>query len=81
MILDFSRHSNEHQEVRMIRSAALLLTLALSLAGCSADHVRQGVYDAIKVQNDLQSAPSERVGKPESPDYQTYERMRKEQNR
>lgn len=49
------------------------------LAGCSTGNVSQGIYDGIKVRNDLQSSPAERYGKPETPDYQEYERMRKEQ--
>ncbi len=64
----------------MIRFAIILLAL-FPLAGCTADHLRQGMYEALKTRNDLQSAPSERIGKPDAPDYQTYDRMRREQSR
>lgn len=67
----------------MIRSAMLLLTVLglLLLAGCAADNVRHGLYEGFRVRNDLQSLPPERVGKPDSPDYREYERLRKEQSR
>ncbi len=67
----------------MIRPATVLLALLAlsSLAGCTADNLRQGVYEGLRTRNDLQSSPPERIGKPESPDYQTYDRMRREQNR
>lgn len=35
------------------------------------------MYEGIRVRNDLQSSPSERLGKTETPDYDTYQRMRK----
>jgi len=66
----------------MIRFAVLLffiLWLQL-LVGCSVKQVTTGVYEGFRVQNDLQSSPAERVGKPESPDYGQYEQMKKEQN-
>ena len=67
----------------MIRTVTLLLIgLGLSLmAGCTADNVRHGLYEGFRVRNDLQRSPPERAGKPESPDYLEYERLRKEQSR
>lgn len=66
----------------MIRFVAwFLFVLWLQLfVGCSVKHVTTGIYEGIRVQNDLQSSPSERLGKPESPDYGQYEQMKKEQN-
>lgn len=58
-----------------------LVSTLFSLAACSAEQVKRGFYDGIRARNDLQSAPSERVGKPEPPDYPAYQRMRKEQGR
>lgn len=65
----------------MLRSAAILfIVLCLQLlAGCTADKVTRGLYDGIWVRSDLQSPPSERFGKPDQPDYQEYERLKKEQ--
>ena len=60
---------------------AMLLLIMLSLllsSSCTGDNVRHGLYEGIRTRNDLQSSPSERFGKPESPDYPEYERMRKE---
>lgn len=67
----------------MIRSTLLLLTLLclLLFTGCAADNIRHGLYEGFRTQSDLQNSPPERVGKPESPDYLEYERLRKEQNR
>ena len=64
----------------MLRCMAVLcITLCLQiLAGCSTGNLSRGFYDGIKVQSDLQSSPDERFGKPEAPDYQEYERMKKE---
>jgi len=36
------------------------------------------MYEGIKVQRDLQASPQERIGNSDTPDYQSYERMRKE---
>ena len=65
-----------------IRFVALLLFVLLLqlLVGCSVKHVTTGIYEGFRVQNDLQSSPAERVGRPESPDYGQYEQMKKEQN-
>lgn len=66
----------------MIRSVILLAVLGLLLlAGCSTDNLKHGLYEGFRVRNDLQSSPPERGDKPVSPDYQEYERLRKEQNR
>ena len=53
----------------------------LLMTGCSKDNVIHGVYDGFRVRNDLQSSPPERDGRPESPDYTEYERMRKERSK
>ena len=65
----------------MYRFAMLVLPMLLMLlfSGCTGENVRHGLYEGIRTRNDLQSSPAERLGKPESPDYQEYERMRKEQ--
>lgn len=52
----------------------------LLFEGCSVDNVRQGLYEGVRTRNNLQSSPSERAGKPETPDYREYERLRKEQD-
>jgi hypothetical protein len=52
----------------------------LLLTGCSKENLIQGMYDGVRTHNDLQSTPLERAGKPDSPDYLEYERMRKEQS-
>lgn len=65
----------------MFRYAVILFSLLWLqlLAACSADNLTRGLYDGVRVRNDLQSAPSERFGKPQEPDYPEYERLRKEQ--
>ena len=62
-----------------MRYALLLLTLLglLLLAGCTADHLKQGLYEGLRTRNDLQSSPAERIGKPDSPNYQEYERLQR----
>ena len=64
----------------MLRVCFILLSVLCwqLLAGCSTDHLARGLYDGIRVHNDLNSPPSERLGKQEAPDYRDYERMRKE---
>lgn len=66
----------------MFRYIMLLLTMLciMLFSGCTGDNVRHGLYDGIRTRNDLQCSPPERFGKPESPDYQEYERLRKEQH-
>ena len=65
----------------MARTSILIMLLALALlAGCAADHLRGGLYDAFRVRNDLQSSPAERLGQPDSPNYAEYERQRQERN-
>lgn len=64
----------------------LCLLMAMSfcagaLGGCSADHMKRGVYEGVRVRNDLQSSPQERIGRPETPPYPEYERLKKEQGR
>lgn len=56
----------------------LLIVAAALIVGCTGNSVRHGLYEGIKVQRDLQTPPSERAGNREAPDYQSYERMRKE---
>ncbi|MBJ6800549.1 hypothetical protein [Geomonas propionica] len=51
---------------------------ALLIVGCAGSSVKRGLYEGIKVQRDLHATPSERADRGESPDYQSYERMRKE---
>ncbi len=54
-----------------------IFALALS-AGCTTDAVWRGLYEGVRVHNDLHSTPPERAGQPASPDYTAYERMRSE---
>ncbi len=66
--------------LHLCRTKFVLIVLGLSLfAGCTADNVRQGLYEGFRTRNDLQSTPPERTGKPESPNYSEYERLKKEQ--
>ncbi|MBJ6726556.1 hypothetical protein [Geomesophilobacter sediminis] len=65
---------------RMITLPAALVIIS-SLCGCSAEHVKQGIYEGIKTRNELQSSPQERIGKPEQPSYSDYKRQREEQPR
>jgi hypothetical protein len=67
----------------MIRFTSLLfiLLVPVSIVGCTVDHVKQGFYEGFRVRNDLQTSPQERLGKPESPNYQQYEQLKKEQLR
>ena len=59
---------------RIVVVAAFLL-----MAGCSAQSVYTGLYEGVRVKNQLDATPSERFGKPEPPaDYQQYEIMRRE---
>lgn len=64
----------------MFRFVTLLLTALglLFLAGCTTDHLKQGFYEGLRVRNDLQTSPAERIGKPESPNYSEYERLKNE---
>ncbi|KAF0218957.1 MAG: hypothetical protein FD174_2473 [Geobacteraceae bacterium] len=64
----------------MIRPVTKMLTMIglIMIGGCATDNMRQGLYEGFRVQSNLQSSPPERVGKPESPNYQDYERLKKE---
>lgn len=61
----------------MKRFTVLLGALVLC-AGCTTAGVRRGLYEGVRVRNDLQSTPQERAGQPGTPDFTTYERMRSE---
>lgn len=64
----------------MRHAAVLSIVLCLLLlAGCSGNSLARGIYEGIRVRNELQSSPPERFGRPETPDFQEYERRRKEQ--
>ena len=65
----------------MFRFVMLVFTMLLLplFTGCTGENVRHGLYEGLRTRNDLQSPPPERFGKPESPDYSEYERLRKEQ--
>ena len=63
-----------------LRISTLFILLGLPcFTGCTADNMRQGLYEGIRTRNDLQNSPAERAGKPEAPDYREYERQRKDQ--
>lgn len=59
----------------------IMLTLMTILAGCTTAQVRGGMYEGLRVRNDLQQSPAERLGKPEAPSFSDYERQRREQTR
>jgi hypothetical protein len=50
------------------------------MVGCAADSVTHGLYEGIKVRRELQASPPERFGNSDTPDYRSYERMRKERS-
>lgn len=61
-----------------MRATLLLVTITL-LGGCSWQQVSQGVYEGVRVRDQLGSTPAERAGKPELPaDYGSYDSQRKE---
>jgi hypothetical protein len=64
-----------------IISLLIMVTLVAVLAGCTTNQVRGGLYEGFRVRNDLQNSPAERVGKPEAPNFNEYERQRREQTR
>lgn len=55
----------------------ILLTFFWLIAGCSGDNLKQGLYESLRVHSDLQSTPSERIGKPEPPTYNEYQQLKK----
>ncbi|MDD2367498.1 MAG: hypothetical protein PHN84_15205 [Desulfuromonadaceae bacterium] len=58
----------------------LLSFISLSLSGCVKDYsFSRAVYEGVQTRDRLQSAPSERAGKPEPLNYQQYEEERKRQ--
>jgi len=60
--------------LRIVAVAAFLFMTA-----CSTRSVYTGLYEGVRVKNQLDATPSERFGKPEPPaDYQQYEMMRRE---
>jgi hypothetical protein len=57
----------------------LFIALCLITTACSTRSVYTGLYEGVRVKNQLDATPSERFGKPEPPaDYQQYEMMRQE---
>jgi hypothetical protein len=54
----------------------LIFSLLLLIGGCTGENFKQGLYDGLKVHNDLQSTPSERLGRPD-PTYGQYQQMQK----
>ena len=58
---------------------AILLTITvclLGISGCTTKQVYQGLYEGVRVRNQLQTTPAERAGKPEPFNYQEYEIQR-----
>jgi hypothetical protein len=63
----------------MTEERVIAALLALTLCGCSAKGIYQGVYEGARVRSELQATPAERVGRQELPtDYQRYDSMRSE---
>jgi len=63
----------------MILSKMVSAALCLLTAACSARGVCTGLYEGARVKHQLDTPPSERLGKPELPaDYEQYEMMRRE---
>jgi hypothetical protein len=57
----------------------ILFLMFIPLTGCTWQKMSQGVYEGVRVRDQLGSTPAERVGKPEMPaDYQQYDTMRNE---
>lgn len=56
----------------------LLAIWAALLSGCSTSNLYGGIYEGVRVRNQLQSTPSERLNQAEPMNYQQYERERKE---
>jgi len=54
----------------------MLLTILLC-TGCSNFNFSKAFYEGVQTRDQLQSTPSERVGKPEPMNYQQYESERK----
>ena len=59
----------------------LVIITCMLVAGCAKNGLYQGLYDGVRVRDQLATTPAERVGKPEIPNYQQYENMRKEQTK
>lgn len=59
--------------------AAVIVLASSLLTGCTADNLRQGLYEGFRTRNDLQQTPPERAGKQETPDYRAYEQLRRGQ--
>lgn len=56
----------------------LLLACSQIFAGCSGNAVTRGMFEGIRTHNQLQTTPSEQVGKPAPPEYHEFERFRQE---
>jgi uncharacterized lipoprotein len=53
------------------------LLFTMVLAACSSKNISPGIYEGVRTRSQLQSTPSERLGRPELPaDYQSYDSMR-----
>ncbi|BCG48081.1 hypothetical protein GEOBRER4_n2950 [Citrifermentans bremense] len=59
----------------------LLLACSQVFYGCSNNAVTRGMFEGIRTRNQLQTTPSEQVGKPAPPDYNEFERFRQETTR
>ena len=60
----------------MVKTIVLLAAMIACLAGCSTKRAYQAIYEGLNAKKELGSAPSERIGKPEPPNYQQYDDMR-----
>ena len=60
----------------MGKTIIMLAAMVTCLAGCSTKGAYQGIYEGLNTNTQLGSAPSERIGKPEPPNYQQYDDMR-----
>lgn len=58
----------------------LILTVVclVIVSGCTSKQVYNNLYEGVRVRNELQTPPPERVGKTDAPSYQQYENERKE---
>jgi len=60
----------------MGKAITMLAAMVACLAGCSTKGAYQGIYEGLNAGKQMETAPSERIGKPEPPNYQQYDDMR-----
>jgi len=64
----------------MTKRSLALAAVFICLTGCCSKNLYRGIYEGVRVNKQLETSPSERLGRPELPvDYQQYDdnRLRK----